>query len=46
LQDSIRFLDFSVPDSTYIMIYIALIVFGLVIGFLGSMLAMRRYLKV
>jgi cell division transport system permease protein len=46
LQDSIRFLDFSVADSTYIMIFVALIAFGLVIGFLGSMLAMRRYLKV
>jgi cell division transport system permease protein len=46
LQDSIRFLDFSVDDATYIMIFVALIAFGLVIGFLGSMLAMRRYLKV
>jgi cell division protein FtsX len=35
-----------VADSTYIMIFVALIAFGLVIGFLGSMLAMRRYLKV
>lgn len=46
LQNSIRFLDLSIPGQTYLLIYISLIVFGLVIGMLGSLLAMRRYLKV
>lgn len=46
LQNSIRFLDLSIPGSTYFFIYISLVVFGLVIGLLGSLLAMRRYLKV
>ena len=32
--------------SVYLTIYIALILFGLVIGILGSLLAMRRYLRV
>lgn len=46
LQNSIRFLDLSIPGSTYFFIYVSLVVFGLVIGLLGSLLAMRRYLKV
>lgn len=46
LQNSIRFLDLSIPGQTYLFIYVSLIVFGLVIGLLGSLLAMRRYLKV
>lgn len=46
LQNSIRFLDFTIPGSTYAIIYVSLVVFGLVIGLLGSLLAMRRYLKV
>ncbi len=46
LQNSIRFLDFTVADSNYLMIYLALIGFGIIIGLLGSAIAMRRYLKV
>lgn len=46
LQNSIRFLDFTIPGSTYFFIYVSLVVFGLVIGLFGSLLAMRRYLKV
>lgn len=46
LQNAIRFLDFSVPDMMYLAIYGGLIVAGIVIGLIGSAIAMRRYLKV
>ena len=46
LQNAIRFLDFSVPDMLYLAIYGGLIVAGIVIGLIGSAIAMRRYLKV
>ncbi len=46
LQNAIRFLDFSVPDMMYLFIYGGLIVAGIVIGLIGSAIAMRRYLKV
>lgn len=43
---ALPWLPVSVDLSMFIMIYIALIVAGLVIGLLGSAFAMRRYLKV
>lgn len=46
LENAIRFLDFSIPDTTYIMIYVGLAVAGIIIGLIGSAIAMRRYLKV
>ena len=46
LQEMIKFLNFSVDGSVYSFIYLALVVFGLVIGIMGSLFAMRRYLKV
>ena len=46
LQNSIKFLNFSISGSIYFWIFISLIAFGLLIGILGSLLAMRRYLKV
>ena len=46
LQDAIRFLNFSVDGTTYLVIFILLVVIGLVIGLFGSAIAMRRYLKV
>lgn len=46
LQNSLQFLSFDVPGLTYPLIYAALVVAGLLIGLLGSALAMRRYLKV
>ncbi len=46
LQASIRFLDFTVSGHWYLFIYISLIVAGIVIGLIGSAIAMRRYLKV
>ncbi len=46
LQDAISFLSLDVSGHTYVMIYLALLGAGLVIGLLGSAFAMRRYLKV
>ena len=46
LQNAIRLLDFSIGDTTYLVIYATLVIAGLLIGFVGSMFAMRRYLKV
>lgn len=46
IQNSIKFLNFTIDGSVYLWIYLALFVFGLIIGILGSLLAMRRYLKV
>lgn len=46
LQNAIRFLDFTIDGSVYLFIYLALVIFGLLIGLFGSLLAMRRYLRV
>lgn len=46
LQDSLQFLSFDVSGATYVLIYVALVGAGLIIGLIGSALAMRRYLKV
>ena len=46
LQNSLAFLPIGVPDEMFLMIYGVLLVAGLVIGLIGSALAMRRYLKV
>lgn len=46
LQSALSFLSLDVSGTTYIMIYLTLVVAGLVIGLLGSAFAMRRYLKV
>lgn len=46
LENAIKFLNFGVGDLTYVLIYVALVVAGLLIGLLGSAFAMRRYLKV
>jgi cell division protein FtsX len=35
-----------VSTSTYVWVYLLLLVLAIFIGLLGSMLAMRRYLKV
>ena len=40
------FLPMDVPSTTYLMVYGSLLVAGLLIGLIGSALAMRRYLKV
>ncbi|MBQ9002325.1 MAG: FtsX-like permease family protein, partial [Eggerthellaceae bacterium] len=46
LQGSLAFLPIEVNGTTFLVIYLVLIVAGLVIGLIGSALAMRRYLKV
>ena len=46
LQSAIAFLSFDVSGRTFLLIYLFLVVMGLVIGLVGSAVAMRRYLKV
>ena len=46
LQSSLAFLPIEVGNDMFMMIYLILLVAGLVIGLIGSALAMRRYLKV
>ena len=46
MQEMVKFLNFNVDGSVYAFIYMSLILFGLIIGIIGSLLAMRRYLKV
>lgn len=46
LQEGLRFLSFDSSLQTFLSIYAALIVAGLIIGLVGSAFAMRRYLKV
>lgn len=46
LASALKFLAIDVSLNTFVVIYLALVVAGLVIGLFGSALAMRRYLKV
>ena len=46
LTSNLQFLNMYVAPSAYLMIYAVLLVLGLLIGLLGSAMAMRRYLKV
>ena len=46
LREGIQFLPLDIDGGSFILIYIALIVAGLIIGLIGSAFAMRRYLKV
>ena len=46
LQESLAFLPIGIEGSTFLMIYLVLLVAGLIIGLIGSAFAMRRYLKV
>ena len=46
VSNALVWLPVNVEVSTVLLIYAALLVAGLVIGLLGSALAMRRYLKV
>ena len=46
LQASLAFLPIQVEGNIFIIIYLALLVAGLVIGLIGSAFAMRRYLQV
>lgn len=46
IADNISFLNFAVAPTVYLWVYLMLLVLAVIIGLLGSMLAMRRYLKV
>lgn len=46
VTEALQFLNFSVAPSVYLFVYLVLLGLAVVIGVLGSMLAMRRYLKV
>ena len=46
LETMVSFLPLSVDGSVYTYTYITLIVAGVIVGMLGSAIAMRRYLKV
>lgn len=46
VQAALPWLPIDVSGRTFLLIYLILVVAGLVIGLLGSAMAMRRYLKV
>lgn len=46
LQHAMSFLSFAVPANVVIATYVMLVVVGVLLGLLGSAIAMRRYLKV
>ncbi len=46
VASGISFMSFSVPMQIYYITYGSLVLLGLIIGLFGSMIAMRRYLKV
>ena len=46
VQAALPWLPIDVPGQTFLFIYLVLLIAGLLIGLLGSALAMRRYLKV
>ncbi len=46
MQNAMQWLPIDLSGSTFIMIYLVLLLAGLLIGLVGSALAMRRYLKV
>ena len=46
LENMVTFLPLSVDPSTYTFIYIVLIIAGVAVGALGSVISMRRYLKI
>ena len=46
VSDALMWLPIELPGTVYVGIYGLMFVFGLVIAAIGSLLAMRRYLKV
>ncbi len=46
LENLVSFLDLSVDPSLYGFIYLVLLVAGVLVGMIGSVLAMRKYLKI
>ena len=46
LENSLQFLSFTLPQRIVLETYAALVLMGFLLGTLGSIIAMRRYLKV
>jgi cell division transport system permease protein len=46
ITSALPWLPISVEPTTFLLIYVGLFVAGLLIGLIGSLFAMRRYLKV
>ena len=46
LEASVSFLPLSVSSGTYGLVYFIMIIAGILVGSVGSLIAMRRYLKV
>ncbi len=46
LSNSLQFLSFELSPTVVVGVYVSLVVAGVIIGLLGSAIAMRRYLKV
>ena len=46
LTNALMWLPITVAGSTYVMVYVGLLVAGLLIGVIGAFFAMRRYLKI
>ena len=46
VANAFPFFNFNVDPVTYLWVYLMLFILAVIIGVLGSMLAMRRYLKV
>ena len=46
VTNALQFLNLAIPNMMYVWTYLGLLVLALFIGLLGSMLAMRRYLKI
>lgn len=46
LSSAMSFLSFEIPSRIILATYGALLIMGVILGFLGSAIAMRRYLKV
>ena len=46
VSGTLAWLPIDLPISSYLLIYVALVVAGLIIAAIGSFFAMRRYLKV
>ena len=46
VSEALMWLPIDIPGSTFLLVYLLLLAAGLLIGVIGAMLAMRRYLKI
>jgi cell division transport system permease protein len=46
ISNALSFLSFEIPHNVVVSTYVILIVVGVLLGLLGSAIAMRRYLRV